>query len=222
MHAEKTKNIAISLRKQGKTYSEIISLLGGNIPKSTLSFWLSAIPLKESGKKSIRQKKAADLSAAQKAAAEIGRLNFVNKLEQLKKSKRSAVKLLANRDVGKLLLAALFLRTNSARSKNGLYFASADKNLIKLILHLLRFCYNIDEDKFRATVQCRKDADHGELEKFWSQLTKIPLSQMYKTQVDPRPKGKITGNAKYLGVCRINYLSNELYWEIQSYSSIFM
>ena len=47
------KKVAISLRKQGKTYREINSSLGEKIPKSTLSFWLSKIRLKKVQKERI-------------------------------------------------------------------------------------------------------------------------------------------------------------------------
>ena len=215
------KKIAISLRKQGKTYREINLLLGKKIPKSTLSFWLSKIKLKKEQRKRIHNLQEKKLSAAQKAAQEIGAIEFQRRMEALRASKKNSIKLLANRDVGKIILAAMFLRTRAARSRNGLYFASADQNQIKLVLHLLRFCYNIDEGKFRCTVQCRKSADQSELLEFWSKTTKIPKDQFYKTLIDPRPRGKITGHDDYRGVCRILYLSNELYWEIQAMSAIF-
>jgi len=215
------KKVAISLRKQGKTYREINSSLGEKIPKSTLSFWLSKIRLKKVQKERIIKLQEKNLSTAQKAAAEIGAQAFKNRFDELKKSKRAAVKQLANRETAKLILAALFLRTGSARSKNGLQFASADPNQIKLILHLLRFCYNMNEGKFRCTVQCRKGTDYENFIGIWSKITKIPTAQFYKTLIDPRPKGKITGRDGYIGVCRINYLSNSLYWEVQAMSDIF-
>ena len=99
-------------------------------------------------------------------------------------------------------------------------FGNSDPFIINLFLHLLRYCYNIDESKFRCTVQCRADQDTNRLENFWCRITKIPLVQFYKTRIDPRTIGKPSKKQNYKGVCRIDYFSAELFIEIKLVAEI--
>ena len=83
-----------------------------------------------------------------------------------------------------------------------------------MFLHLLRFCYNIEESKFRCTVQCRADQDIAKLEKFWGKVTKIQRSKFYSTRIDPRTIGKKSENLEYKGVCVIYYFSADIFWDL--------
>ena len=78
----------------------------------------------------------------------------------------------------------------------------------------MRNCYNIDESKFRCTIQCRADQDIPYLEKFWLRLTKIPKKQFYGARVDPRTIGKPSLKPDYKGVCRLDYFSARIYNEL--------
>ena len=221
MHSLEIKNIAISLRKHGKTYAEINSALGKKIPKATLSFWLSNIPLKRIQRERIKSLHDISLAKARIAAQEIGREKFRLRQDGLRQSKKSAARLLANQDVSKMILASHFIKSDIAKHRLGIYFASASENYIKLILHLMRFCYNIDEDKFRCTILIKQSANLNDALDYWSKITKIPRSKFYKPQIDCRPKGKTANSARSHGVCRVTYLSNELLWEIDSLRDIY-
>ena len=94
--------------------------------------------------------------------------------------------------------------------------------VIRLFLNLLRYCYNIDESKFRCTLQCRADQNIPKLEKFWSQITNIPLAQFYKARIDPRTIGKPSNNPNYKGVCRIDYFSGDIFMELKQIMSLIL
>ncbi len=93
-------------------------------------------------------------------------------------------------------------------------FGNSDPFIINLFVSLLRYCYSVDECKFRCTIQCRADQNIKELELFWSRVTKIPLLQFYKARVDPRTVNKPSKKKDYKGVCRIDYFSADLFFEI--------
>ena len=122
-------------------------------------------------------------------------------------------KLIKNKDIAKISLAMLYLGEGS-KTRSSLMFGNSDPTIISLFLRLLRYCYKIDEDKFRCTLQCRADQDIQKLEKFWSNITNIPLSKFYKARVDPRTIGKISKNPEYKGVCRIDYFSADIFNEL--------
>jgi len=64
------------------------------------------------------------------------------------------------------------------------------------------------------------DQNIKKLEKFWSQVTKISLSQFYKARIDPRTIGKPSKKPNYKGVCRIDYFSADLFIELMQIPKI--
>jgi len=86
---------------------------------------------------------------------------------------------LKNKNTAKIALAMLYLGEGSKNPKRGsLMFGNSDPLVMSLFLDLLKYCYEIDESKFRCTLQCRADQNIEELEDFWSRVTRIPLSQL--------------------------------------------
>ena len=114
----------------------------------------------------------------------------------------------------------LYLGEGAKNQRGSLMFGNSDPFIISLFLYLLRYCYNIDESKFRCTLQCRADQNSRKLEKFWFQITKIPLSQFYKARIDPRTIGKPSKKLEYKGVCRIDYFSAEIFTELTQIANI--
>ena len=122
--------------------------------------------------------------------------------------------LFKNRDIALIALSLLYLGEGSKTKRGSLTFGNSDPFIIDMFLDLLRRCYEIDNSKFRCTVQCRADQDIKKLEKFWSKITKIPPSQFYGTRIDKRTIGKKTLKLEYKGVCRIDYFSADIFTEL--------
>ncbi|MEK7496933.1 MAG: hypothetical protein AAB657_03450 [Patescibacteria group bacterium] len=212
---QNVKNYATELRKQGKTYSEILNLLDVKISKSTLSSWLTSIKLEENSRNIIRDKISASLVLARNKALKIKRVNRCEYLKSVLNKNLYLKKFLDNQDIAKLIISALYLGEGTKDIKrSALVFANSNPNIIVLFLKLLRFCYKIDENRFRCTLQCRADQKTNELESFWSDITKIPKTQFYKALIDKRTIGKVSKNLEYKGVCRIDYFSSEVFIDI--------
>ena len=128
--------------------------------------------------------------------------------------------LLENKEISKIVLATLYLGEGTKNKRSALVFGNSDPEIIKLFLQLLRRVFNIDEKKFRCTLQGREDQDIKTLELFWSGITKIPLNQFYGSRIDPRSKGKASKKHDYKGVCRIDYLSANVFHEIMAVCSV--
>ena len=217
----KLKQKAIQLRKQGKTYLEIKKELGINIPKSTLSNWCSNIKLPKEYQDRIQKIILDNAQKGRNIALIVNRVKREKYLQSVINRNQYLATIFKNRDVAKVALAMLFLGEGAKNTKRGsLLFGNSDPFIISLFLHLLRFCYNINENKFRCTLQCRADQDVKKLEKFWSQVTKIPLSQFYKAKIDPRTIDKPSKKLDYKGVCRIDYFSADLFIELMQIPKI--
>lgn len=88
--------------------------------------------------------------------------------------------------------------------------------MIQLFLMLLRRYFSVEENRFRVRVLHRWDQDEKALQRFWSQVTGIPLTQFYPAQPDRRTRGHPTRRAEYRGVCNVSYCSATLQYTLQA------
>ncbi len=112
------------------------------------------------------------------------------------------------------VLGALYLAEGTKGDRSGLTFGNSDPEIVRLFLSLLRECFVLDEAKFRCTLQARAGQDIAVLEDFWCRVTGIPMSKFYGARIDQRSGGKLTRKPDYKGVCRIDYLSTALLYEV--------
>lgn len=214
------KKRVIELRRSGKTYGEIRNIIGKDIPKSTLSLWCNKIYLTSEQKKRIDKMIIKNCEKGRAVAWEVNKKKREEYLKSVNSRVNHLAQLLKNKDNAKMVLATLYLGEGSKRNIGSLMFGNSDPNIITLYLKLLRFCYVVNEKKFRCTVQCRADQNIVRLEKFWSNITKISLNQFYKARVDPRTIGKKSKNLNYKGVCRIDYFSADVFTELMEIGRI--
>lgn len=209
---------AIRLRRSGKTYGEIQKALRKPIPKSTLSHWFRDIHLTELQQNRISRKALVSLQRAQAKARLVNKASRERYIQGVRDRVSHLPNELRRKDSAKIALAMLYLGEGFKNGKGLVGFANSDPKIIRLFLRLLRSCYDVDETKFRVTLQCRADQDTGKLERFWCRITGIPHKQFYKAQIDPRTTGIPTKRVDYKGVCRINYLSADVFFELQEIS----
>lgn len=221
MDKVKIKEQALKLRKQGKTYLEIQRKLKLVIPKGTLSYWCRNTPLPLGYKRKIRQYNIFNLNKARKIAMAVKKVEREKYLQLVASRNTHLAKALRNRDTAKIALSMLYLGEGSKDPQRGsLMFGNSDPFIMSLFLRLLRYCYKINENKFRCTLQCRADQNIKELERFWSKITKIPPDRFYKARIDPRTIGKPSKKLDYKGVCRVDCFSAETFIELKQIAEI--
>ena len=89
-------------------------------------------------------------------------------------------------------------------------FTNTDEQMIKLFLEFLTKDIGIDEARLKLQLQIHEDDDQGNLERYWSKITDIPLSRFYKTII--RPKGNKVGKTR--GTCKIRYCDKKTYIKV--------
>lgn len=209
---------AILLRKKGKTYSEITRLLNQSIAQSTLSYWMKNVQLSRVAEERRKKYTLGLFRRSQRRAVEVNRKKRETYLRSVR-NRNAYFSGMLDHNVGKIILAMLYFG-EGAKKKGRLLFGNSDAIMVRMFLTLLRKCYEIDEGKFRCTVQCRADQNIHALEQFWSRVTKIPLSRFYPAQVDPRTIGKKTKKPNYKGVCRIDYFSSDIFYDLMAIAEI--
>ncbi|MDP3052413.1 MAG: hypothetical protein Q8N22_00455 [bacterium] len=205
----------IALRKSGKTYTEICKIIGINISKGTLSDWCGSISLSPEQQQRVERSIKRGTKKGQAVALVVNKLKREKYIQAIRDRVNHLPDKLKDENTSKIALAMLYLGEGSKTKRGSLMFGNSDPLVIRLFLGLLRYCYDINENKFRCTLQCRADQDIKKLEKFWSNITKIPFSQFYKARIDPRTIGKRSKKKDYKGVCRIDYFSADIFNELQ-------
>lgn len=211
------KQKAIRLRQAGRTYGEISLTLG--TPRGTLSGWLKDVALSSSAQRRLDEEKSVRNQTSRKAAVSGTKRRRAEYLDGLVATNAHLANDLSNPNVAKITLATLYL-CEGTKNRDCVTFGNSDPRIIALFLHLLRQSYPIIESKFRCTVQCRADQDIPALETFWSQTTGIRSSQFYKARIDPRSKDQTSKKPKYKGVCRIDYLSANVFNDVTTVANV--
>jgi len=212
----KEKIEAIRLRRLGKSYSEIRKKV--KVSKGTLSLWLRDIKL------TPEQEKKLYVELRQKNAYRLAKFNQRKRIERtneiIKKAKKEISLYLRN----PLFLAGLMLywaEGDKSEEKEIVKFSNSDSAMVKLIMKWFRKICKVPEDKFRICLHihelhCRKD-----IKRYWSQITAIPFSQFYKTQIKPTSL-KLRKNKLYNGTCAITVQSRDLFRRIKGWKLGFL
>lgn len=222
-HSASLKEQVRILRSSGKTYSEITKELEISIPKSTISSWCNKIILPIWYQNKVDELNKKSFSKAQKMAWVSNKIKRERFLEKLIENKEVILRKLNDQQTLKLLLSMLYLGEGSKwKSHRGLMLGSSDPNIIKLYIRLLETCYGVISKNLRCRVSYRADQDISVLQKYWSKITLVPLSNFYKTKPDPRTIGKPTKNKNYMGVCVITCGGTHIQLELEAIPKIIL
>lgn len=214
---------ARKLRTKGKTYAEINSILKTSIPKGTLSGWCKGVPLPGWYKSKIEELNKSNFSNAQKASIAARQFKQKKLLENIYLKNKPLIPFLKKKEVLRAILAMLYLGEGSKwKSHRGLMLGSSDPDIIRLYIKLLGACYGKTAREMKCRISYRADQDIRYLEKYWSEITSIPLANFYKTKPDPRTIGRPTKNIEYKGVCVIMSAGTEIQLELASIAKMIL
>lgn len=199
--AEKEK--AIALRKQGKTYTDILKVVP--VAKSTLAIWLKDAKLSTPEKQKFTEaKRLASLRGGQTK-----RKQRVERQKSLFLKSKSEIESLSERELF-LIGVALYWAEGSKEKEHSpgspLRFANGDPYMIKLFLEWLRaigvkkerICFDIylhDNNKYRT----------ADVIKYWAMNTSFSenLFKVYYKKDIPKTKRRNISPDTYFGLVRI-------------------
>ncbi|MDP3883104.1 MAG: hypothetical protein Q8Q48_03555 [Candidatus Staskawiczbacteria bacterium] len=204
------KFISVKLRKSGKSYNDILKVI--NVSKSTLSLWLRDIELtpKQREELLVGRKKS------QYASAQAKRQRRIELTEEIiNESKKEVGGLIKN----PLFLSGLMLywaEGDKAEMWEMVKFSNSDPQMIRLIMRWFRVICKVPEEKFRIGVHMHKLHCRKDIEKYWSEVTGVPLSQFYKTQIKPTSLIQ-RKNKLYDGTCAVVVGNKNLFRKIRGW-----
>ena len=183
---------AIRLRKQGKSVQEIAKKIG--VARSTTSLWTRDVPLTAKQVERLKQNliHGGELgrlkgSQSQKNA----RLTLIEKYNQKGKIYIGSI---SNRELD---IAGLCIYWSEGSKKNRrVELCNSDPKLIQLFINWLKKIYKIDSSELKCYVGIN-DAHRSReniVKEYWSNITKIPLTNFTKTSFKKYPLKKEFSN----------------------------
>lgn len=201
------KNLAIQLRKQGKSYKEIREIIP-NLSKGTLSGWLTYIELTPDEQKILDQRITFRKDAARLRASITNREKRIKKMnETINKAEAETVELINN---SLFLLGLTLYWCEGTQKTNTFSFINSDPIIMKIMIQWLEEICKIPKNKIRFRLYIHEIYAHENCEEFWSKELNVPLIQFSKTVYKPTPH-IIKRNPHYKGCLRIDCGGVELF-----------
>jgi len=204
------KRKAIKLRLQGKTFREIRTIIP-NLPKSTLSGWLRNVKLTPEQRKTLLENiERITYNARVKAG-------WTKRFKNEKRNQKILTK--AEGELPALIKSPLFLIglvlywAEGTRKSGYFRFTNSDPKIIKIMMRWLKEVCQIPEEKIKIRIFIHKIYAHENCEKFWSEITNIPVNKFLKTIYKPTPH-RIKKNQEYKGCVQINVSGVEFFRRI--------
>jgi hypothetical protein len=133
------------------------------------------------------------------------KLHRLKTIEDDERSRLSATKLNLFQ---KRLLCAMIYWCEGAKRDTSIKFTNSDPALVSLFVGLLREIFELDESKFRVIVHIHEYHLDDEQKKFWSNVTKIPLTQFFRSY--QKPHTGISKKENYQGCICVNYFDSNV------------
>jgi len=174
----------ITLRKKGRTYTEIANAL--KIPKSTVAWWLKDVKIPESLEKQIlersRRKWSRNIAIYNKFYGKIRSREAARIRDKYKEKAAKEIKRLFKKDI-KLIGAALYWAEGSTKNRNSLRFGNSNPLMIKTIMKFFREVCNIPDEKIKARIHLYPGINHQEATNYWKKIAKLSKKNFHKPQV---------------------------------------
>jgi transcriptional regulator with XRE-family HTH domain len=195
---------AQALRRRGQSINEIAQEL--NISKSTVSIWCRNISLTPGQIKRLVRKQTSKSYEGRLKGLEKIRQKRLQEVELLRKEGIKEIKKLNKREFLIAGVAIYWSEGYTAPVNYEVGFTNSDPKMILFMLEWFKKCCKVSDDRFSLRVginEIHKDRIR-EVEKYWSQLTKIPLSQFNKISLKKTKIKKIYENHnEHYGTLRI-------------------
>lgn len=189
---------AIRLRKQGKSYREIMTKVP--VAKSTLSKWFQFIPLTKKEERFIKERML--------VLQDKGRMKVALTNKDKNEKRRDVVRLKAKIDFQKykadpFFVLGLALYWGSGTQKSNYFsFSNADPEMIKIMMQWACKFLLVEPADYRFRLFVQKSHERSQFERYWSRSCAIPRSQFQKTVYTPGSRLIIT-DPQYKGSLRM-------------------
>lgn len=211
----KEKEIAIKLRRSGLSYNEIKAKL--NISKDTISRWCRDIILTSSQLERLTNNKLKGATIGRMKGAKLQQQRRLDEINKMTKQGIEEIGILSNRE--RFLIGTAFYAAEGTKVDGQVVFSNSDPKLIKFMtLWFNEFC-NVHSSKLRGRLWIHTNREETKARLFWSDLTKIPLPQFYKSYIAENKVNskKVRKKVHEYGVFGISYSDTKKHRQIMGW-----
>lgn len=176
---------ARSLRKQGRSISEIVLELGA--AKSSVSLWVRDMSLTTAQKRRLSQKGHTFEVVERRRIARLSH----------EKARRAVVFNAAKESIQKLterelfyLGLGLYWGEGSKTQRGSVSFFNGDPRLIQIMMRFYEEICGVSHSKFKGHILLHHHLSARRAERYWSKVTGLPLSQFQKTSLQHNKRSK--------------------------------
>ena len=216
------KETARKLRAQGKTFGDIQRIIGREIPKGTLSYWLKDVKLPPAYMKAYKENMLKNLARGRINSLAYNKKKQEDRMVAIRKKCEDFLRV-PDPQIYKIALSFLYLGEGYKWvGHRGLQLGSSSPELMRLYVLLLEKCYGIDRDVLHASMSYRDDQNLLKLQKYWSKTLGIPLKNFCQSKPDPRTVGKPTLKKDYHGVCIVSCAGTDKQLELETLPKVLL
>ena len=206
------KNLAMSLRRGGYSYSEIQKFV--SVPKATLSYWFKDIKLSEAQLVRLQKKR----NDAIQEGAQIRSKRVNEAIEKIERTSAKDIKDISKRELWLMGVMLYWRERVSDRDvKKGVKFTSSDPHLIRLFLKWLMEVGQLGEADVLCDILIEGDKDlpagrHEKAISYWSEVTSFPqtvFTRVYVQKTKKKRKKRETKKAEF-GLLRIRVKASSM------------
>ena len=167
----KRKQLAVSLRRGGYSYSEIQNFV--SVPKATLNHWFKDLKLTEPQIERLRKKRTEGAVAGSKNRID----NIARRIEEIKEKTSSEVGTISTRELWLMGVVLYWKNHNVSDVTKGVHFMSGDPFLVRLFLRWLKDVGKLDQKEIILDLFLKSKTGKAKDEAidFWSGCTGFPV-----------------------------------------------
>lgn len=201
------RQLAIKLRLQGKSYSEIKQQI--KVSKSSLSLWLKNYPLTS---EQIDRLENRNKNRRIERFINTRKTNRQNRLNILYEALKKDILPLSEKEI---FIAGLFLYLGEGGKTKRVIVSNTDPNIVKFVLYWYTKLLKIPKHSIKIGLQLYSDMNKEKEMSYWSNLLGIPLNQFWKPYIKESKTTAINHMNSYKhGTCGISYDNIRLHEKI--------
>lgn len=208
----KEKNLSRKLRKKGYSIREICKKT--SFAKGSVSVWVRDIDLTEKQKQVLSEKGTKKEIIEKRRTTRLIKENARRQIIVDKAEKN--IENLSKKDL--FIIGIVLYWAEGRKAKGGIVsFSNSDPRAIKLMMRFFKEICNVPKEKFRGHIHIHPHLDYKKAEKYWSNVSKMPLLQLYKTYRIPNKSSQNKKDTLPYGTFDIYICNTELFLKIKGW-----
>lgn len=206
------KKWARQLRSGGLSLKEIVAKTG--FSKGSVSVWIRDVELTMAQKRKLSDKGYGREIIERRRKT---RLENENKRRQIIiDGAKQEINNLSTNDL-QFIGIALYWGEGSKTLRSGVQFSNSDPRAIEIMMSFFKKCCEVPEDKFRGHVFLHPTLDIKKAERYWQNISGIPVNQFYKTSIQQSRASKNKKNNLPFGTFCIQICNTKLFLRIKGW-----